>query len=94
MLEGGLCCEQKKKFEQRLCWLCLELTLVLKTTFLFNMWRAILGQKFGVGIGRSACEACNATRNFGTNSAFVLGPMKTKEKLDRIGRSQDIPNAV
>jgi hypothetical protein len=28
----------------------------------------------------------------GTNSAFVLGPRKTTEKLDRVGRSQDLPD--
>jgi hypothetical protein len=41
------------------------------------MWRAILGQNVYIDIGSAACEACNATRNFGTNSAFVLGPRKT-----------------
>jgi hypothetical protein len=42
-----------------------------------------------VTIGRAACEAWN----FGTNSAFALGPRKTTETLDRVGRSQDLPDA-
>jgi hypothetical protein len=29
----------------------------------------------------------------GTNSAFALGPSKTTENLDRVGRSQDLPDA-
>jgi hypothetical protein len=47
----------------------------------------------GVAIGRAAWEACSATWNLGTNSAFALGPRKTMENLDRIGRSQDLPDA-
>jgi hypothetical protein len=42
---------------------------------------------------RAACEACRATWNLGTNSAFPLGPRKTTENLDRVGRSQDLPDA-
>jgi hypothetical protein len=34
---------------------------------------------------------CNV--EFGTNSAFALGPRKTTENLDRVGRSQDLPDA-
>jgi hypothetical protein len=29
----------------------------------------------------------------GTNPAFALGPRKTTEKLDRVGWSQDLPDA-
>jgi hypothetical protein len=29
----------------------------------------------------------------GTNSAFALGQRKTTENLDRVGRSQDLPEA-
>jgi hypothetical protein len=29
----------------------------------------------------------------GTNSAFAVGPRKTTENLDRVGRSQDLPDA-
>jgi hypothetical protein len=31
--------------------------------------------------------------NVGTNSAFALGPRTTTENLDRVGRSQDLPDA-
>jgi hypothetical protein len=48
---------------------------------------------FYVTIGRAACEACSATWNLGTNSAFALWPRKTTEKLDRVGWSQDLPDA-
>jgi hypothetical protein len=34
-----------------------------------------------------------STWNLGTNSAFTLGPKKTKENLDRVGRSQNLPDA-
>jgi hypothetical protein len=33
------------------------------------------------------------TLNLGTNSAFALRPRKTTENLDRVGRSQDLPDA-
>jgi hypothetical protein len=49
--------------------------------------------KFDVTIGRAACEACSTTWNLGTNSAFALGSRKTTENLDRVGRSQDLPDA-
>jgi hypothetical protein len=42
---------------------------------------------------RAACEACNAAWNLGTNSTFALGSRKTTENLDRLGRSQDLPDA-
>jgi hypothetical protein len=54
---------------------------------------AILGGNFDVTIGRAACEARSATWNLGTNSAFALGSRKTTENLDRVGRSQDLPDA-
>jgi hypothetical protein len=47
-----------------------------------------------ITIGRAAWEACSATWNLGTNSAFALGPRKTTGNLDRVGRSQDLPNAT
>jgi hypothetical protein len=34
---------------------------------------------------------CNV--ELGTNSAFALGPRKTTENLDQVGRSQDLPDA-
>jgi hypothetical protein len=40
-----------------------------------------------------SCEACSATWNLGTNSAFALGPRKTTENPDRVGRSQDLSDA-
>jgi hypothetical protein len=57
------------------------------------IWGATLGRNFYVNIGRAAWEACSATWNLGTNSAFALGPRKITENLDRVGWSQDLPNA-
>jgi hypothetical protein len=34
-----------------------------------------------ITVGRAAWEACSATWNLGTNSAFALGPRKTTENL-------------
>jgi hypothetical protein len=51
------------------------------------------GDNFEVTMLRAACEACRATWDLCTNSAFSLGPRKTKENLDRVGRSQGIPDA-
>jgi hypothetical protein len=51
------------------------------------------GEIFNVTIGRAAWEPCSATWNLGTNSAFALGPRKTAENLDGVGRSQDLPDA-
>jgi hypothetical protein len=48
--------------------------------------------KFWSTIGRAACEACSASWNLGTNSEFALGTTKTTENLDRVGRSQDLPD--
>jgi hypothetical protein len=31
--------------------------------------------------------------NLGINSAFALGPSKTTQNLDQIGRSQELPDA-
>jgi hypothetical protein len=54
---------------------------------------SVQGEIFNVTIGKAAWEACNATWNLGTNSAFALGPRKTTENLDRVDRSQDLPDA-
>jgi hypothetical protein len=61
--------------------------------FLSNIWRATLGRNVYVTIGRAACGACSAAWDLGTNSAFALGPRKSTESLDRVGRSQDLPDA-
>jgi hypothetical protein len=53
----------------------------------------VVGENFEFTIGRAACEAYRATWNLGTNSAFALGPRKSTENLDRVGRSQDLPDA-
>jgi hypothetical protein len=53
----------------------------------------MLGRNFYINNGRAACEACSATWNLGTNSAFALGSRKTTENLDRVGRWQDLPDA-
>jgi hypothetical protein len=55
--------------------------------------RATLGRNFKVTIWRAAWEACSGTWNLGTNSEFALGPTKTTENLNRVGRSQDLPDA-
>jgi hypothetical protein len=60
---------------------------------LTNIRRAILGLNFGVTNGKSACEACIARWNLGTNSAFARRSRETTENLDRDGRSQDLPDA-
>jgi hypothetical protein len=44
-------------------------------------------------MGGAACKARSAKSNLGTNSAFALGPRKTTENLDRVSRSQDLPDA-
>jgi hypothetical protein len=60
---------------------------------LWSSWEKALtlGRKYRP-IRRAACEACSATWNLSTNSAFALGPRKTTDNLDRIGRSQDLPD--
>jgi hypothetical protein len=58
-----------------------------------NIWRTTLGRNFYFTTGRAACEARSATWNLGTKSASALGPRKTTENLDRVGRSQDLPDA-
>jgi hypothetical protein len=39
------------------------------------------------------CEASSATWHSDTNTASALGPRKVVEKLDRFGRSQQLPEA-
>jgi hypothetical protein len=53
----------------------------------------VQGEMFNDTIGRAAWEACSATWDLGTNSAFSLVPRKTTENLDGVGRSQDLPDA-
>jgi hypothetical protein len=38
----------------------------------------VRAKHFEITVGRAACEACRATWNLGTNSAFALGPRKTE----------------
>jgi hypothetical protein len=55
---------------------------------------ATLRRDFDVPNGRATCEGSNATWNLGSGSAFTPGPRrKTTEILDRVGRSQDLPDA-
>jgi positive regulator of sigma E activity len=61
--------------------------------FCFNVGRVTLKRNFDYTNERSACEACSATKNFGTNSAVALGPRKNAENRDRVGRSPDLPYA-
>jgi hypothetical protein len=58
-----------------------------------NIGRTMLLRNLDVTHGRAATEACSATWNFGTSSAFALGSRKITEKLDRVGRSHDLPDA-
>jgi hypothetical protein len=53
----------------------------------------VQGNIFNVSIWWAAREACSATWDLGTNSAFALGPKKTTENFDRVGRLQDLPDA-
>jgi hypothetical protein len=53
----------------------------------------MLGRNFDITNGRAACESCSATWNLGTNSAFAQGSRKTTENLNRVGPSQDLPDA-
>jgi hypothetical protein len=52
----------------------------------------VQGEIINVTIGRAAWEAYSATWNLGPNSAFALGPRKTTENLNWVGRSQDLPD--
>jgi hypothetical protein len=60
---------------------------VIGISFDISLETATLGINFDVSIGRAACEACSATWNLCTNSAFALGLSKTKENFDRDGIS-------
>jgi hypothetical protein len=53
----------------------------------------VISEIFNVAIWRAAWEACSATWNLGNDSAFALGPRKTTENFDRVGRSQNFPDA-
>jgi hypothetical protein len=59
----------------------------------YNIGRSTLGRNFDVTIVRALREASSAMWNLCTNSAFVLGSRKTTENLDRVGRTQDLPDA-
>jgi hypothetical protein len=67
--------------------------VTIERNFNVTNWRPTLGRNFNVTIGRAAWEACSATWNLGTSSALVLGPRKTTENLERVRRSQDLPDA-
>jgi hypothetical protein len=47
----------------------------------------------GIKFGRTACDVCSAMWNLCTNSPFTLGPSKITQNLDRVGRSQELPDA-
>jgi hypothetical protein len=55
--------------------------------------KATLRRNFYVTIGSGACEACSATWDLATNSTFALAPTKTTENPDRVGLSQELPDA-
>jgi len=52
-----------------------------------------LGANFEVTVGRAAWRCCSAPRMFGSCSILARGTKNVTEKLDRVGRSQDIPDA-
>jgi hypothetical protein len=52
--------------------------------------RATLGRNVDVTIEMAACEAFSATWNFGTYSAFALGPRKFTENFGGAGRPQEL----
>jgi hypothetical protein len=54
---------------------------------------SVQGGIFNVTIGKAAWEACSATWNLGTNSAFAQGPKNATEKLNRIDRSQELTSS-
>jgi hypothetical protein len=49
---------------------------------LYNIGKTKLEGYFDFIVGRSACEACSETGNFGTDSAFYLAPRETTESLN------------
>jgi hypothetical protein len=95
VLGCGLCCENMWKVEPGLYCVWSELILIstsegcIRVQYWFKIRRTSLRRNFNVTIRRAAYEACLATWNLGTNSAFDLGPRKTTENLDRVGSSQD-----
>jgi hypothetical protein len=55
----------------------------------YLIWKAKLWRNFGVPVGQAACEACDATLNLGTNSAFALG-RRNHEKPHSIGPGAEL----
>jgi hypothetical protein len=56
-------------------------------------WGGCFWPHIDINIGLAAWEACSAMSNLDTNWAFALGLRKSTENLDRVGRSQDLPDA-
>ena len=52
-----------------------------------------LDGNFEAAIAWVASEACSGTWNSDANSEFAAGTSKHTEELDRVGRSQDLPDA-
>jgi hypothetical protein len=65
----------------------------IQAKFNSTLGRLHWGELLNVTIGRAICETCSATWNLDTNSAFTLGPRKTTETVNEVGRSQELPNA-
>jgi hypothetical protein len=61
--------------------------------FQSHIRRCTLKQHFLLPLGELHVMHAVQWSNFGTNSAFGLGPRKTMENLDRVGRSQDLLDA-
>jgi hypothetical protein len=90
--------KSKSRYDRRpisMSWCLVHSALKGSTRMNFNPTSGLVhyGKIVYITNGRAACEACSATWNLGTNSAFTLGPMKTTENLDRVGQSQDLPDA-
>ena len=58
-----------------------------------KMAELLLGGNLEVNVGSTVRDASSANWNAGTNPAFVPGPRKITDKLDRAGRSQDVSDA-
>jgi hypothetical protein len=85
--------EREREREEKAGWrTCLE---ILQIFFYFEGSSLLVGVLFRgvINVGRAAREASSATWSLGTNSEIALRPRKTTESLDRVGRSQSLPNA-
>jgi hypothetical protein len=62
-------------------------------TFELTLGGQHLGEILTLPVGGLHVKHAEQRGILGTNSAFALEPRKTTENLDRVGRSQDLPDA-